>query len=84
MKSAHGIERQICGSAHGQSEKHVDAVNRHRIRVLTSVDGRRKAAVKLGSGDGPLSIRGCPSTVKGHPKILSKTASQKASSGPTP
>jgi hypothetical protein len=24
-----------------------------------------------GSGDGPLSVRGCPSTVKGHPKILS-------------
>jgi hypothetical protein len=27
--------------------------------------------VNLGSGDGPLSIRGCPSTAQGHPKILS-------------
>ena len=36
-----------------------------------AVDGRRKAVVKLGSGDGPLSVRGRPSTVKGHPKILS-------------
>jgi hypothetical protein len=30
-----------------------------------------RAAMRLGAGDGPLSVRGCPSTVKGHPKILS-------------
>ena len=31
----------------------------------------------LGSGDGPLSVRGCPSTVKGHLKILSKPLRRK-------
>ena len=39
--------------------------------MASAVDGRRKAVMKLGSGDGPLSVRGRPSTVKGHPKILS-------------
>jgi len=31
----------------------------------------------LAAGDGPLSVRGCPSTVKGHPKILSKPLRRK-------
>jgi hypothetical protein len=30
--------------------------------------------VRLGSGDGPLSVRGCPSTVKSAPRFLSKMA----------
>jgi len=33
--------------------------------------------VKLGSGDGPLSVRGCTSTDQGHPKILSKPLRRK-------
>ena len=36
---------------------------------------------RLASGDGPLSVRGCPSSVKGTEDPF-KTASQKASSGP--
>jgi hypothetical protein len=37
---------------------------------------------RLRSGDGPLSVRGCPSTVKGTRRSF-LTASQKGSSGPT-
>ena len=45
--------------------------------MARAVDGRRKAVVKLGSGDGPLSVRGRPSTVKGplHP-LRSETKGQ--------
>ena len=38
---------------------------------------RSETAVRPGSRDGPLSVRGCPSTVKGHPKILSKPLRRK-------
>ena len=32
--------------------------------MASAVDGRRKAVVKLGSGDGPLSVRTRPSSLK--------------------
>jgi hypothetical protein len=35
------------------------------------------AVVKQGSADDPLSVRGCPSTVKGHSKILSEPLRRK-------
>jgi hypothetical protein len=39
--------------------------------------GKMQSRGEAGSGDGPLSVRGCPSTVRGHPKILSKPLRRK-------
>jgi hypothetical protein len=50
--------------------------------VRVASDGRCESPGWLRSGDGPLSIRGCPSTVKGTRRSF-LTASQKRSSGPT-